>query len=809
MRYAEMAVNSPGSGRHPFCYAIPSSLSIEVGQAVWVPFGSQVLQGIVLKLSDYPSVEQTKEIAGIISYEPLLSPTQVGLALWLSDYYLCPLFEAVALMLPPGFERKVITFFQAVPFIDETALSRLTSDQIQTFNLIKAMGKVSLKQLGKKLGKEKAKQVTGKLLRQRLIMGSRELEKDKVKPKFVSSLQLALSLDEAKKEIDRLKQKRAHKQAEIIEFLVQYKQPALLPELREFLSATKAAVEALKRRRIISVTQIEIKRDPLSRVRFVPASLPVLTPAQEKVWQRLRDSLNGGESKVFLLFGVTGSGKTEIYLRALADVVAKGKRGLCLVPEIALTPQTIERFMARFPGRVGVFHSGLSLGEQFDEWHQIRRGAFDVVIGPRGALFTPQPDLGLIIIDEEHEWSYKQQDKSPRYHARDVAIKLAELTGAVVILGSATPDVETFYRAQQGKYQLLELPERITPRGLSPLPVVEIVDLKEELKAGNTSLFSRSLAASIKETLVRGEQVILFLNRRGTATFVQCRSCGFAIRCPRCTVALTYHSVGKRLICHRCRYSIPVPQSCPRCLSRRLKFLGIGTQRVEEEMRQLFPKAHLLRWDKDVVTKRRFYDELLADFRSGKANVLIGTQMIAKGLHLPEVTLAGVISADIGLNLPDFRAGERTFQLLCQVAGRAGRGLGAGKVIIQTYSPGHYAVQAASTHDYLGFHSQEIEYRRQFDYPPFSCFVRLLYGHTNSFFCQEEIKRVSQLLLTERDKEGIPDLSLIGPIPAFISRIRGRYWWQIIVRGTDPAKLIARVDLPKGWIIDVDPVGLV
>ncbi len=809
MRYAEVAVNSPGGGRYTFCYAIPSVLSVEVGQGVWVPFGTKVLQGIVLKLSDYPSVEQTKEIAGIISHDPLLSPAQVELALWLSDYYLCPLFEAVALMLPPGFERKVVTFFQAVPFIDETALSRLTSDQVQAFRFIQEMGRVSVKQLEAKLGKEKAKQVTKKLLRQGLIEASQELEKSKVKPKLIFSLELALSPDDVKEEIERLKQKHAYKQAEIIEFLVQYKEPVPLPELRKFLSATKAAVEALKERKVILVTQIEVKRDPLSHVRIVPASPPVLTPAQEKVWQRLRDSLNGGESKVFLLFGVTGSGKTEIYLRALAEIVAKGKRGLCLVPEIALTPQTIERFISRFPGQVGVFHSGLSLGEQFDEWHQIKKGAFNVVIGPRSALFTPQPDPGLIIIDEEHEWSYKQQDKSPRYHARDVAIKLAELTGAVVILGSATPDVETFYRAQQGKYELLELPERITPRGLSPLPVVEIVDLKEELKAGNTSLFSHSLATNINDTLAKGEQIILFLNRRGTATFVQCRSCGFAIRCPRCTVALTYHSVEKKLICHRCRYSIPVPQSCPRCLSRRLKFLGVGTQRVEEEMKQLFSKVPLVRWDKDVVTKRRSYDELLANFRSGKANVLIGTQMIAKGLHLPEVTLAGVISADIGLNLPDFRAGERTFQLLCQVAGRAGRGLGAGKVIIQTYSPGHYAIQAASTHDYLAFYNQEIEYRHQFGYPPFSRLVRLLYGHTNSFLCQKEAERASRLLLAERDREGIPDLSLIGPVPAFISRIRGRYWWQLVVRGVDPAKFIARISLPKGWVIDVDPVGLV
>lgn len=809
MKYAEVAVDSPGTGRSTFCYAIPSQLPVEVGQAVWVPFGSQTFQGIVVELSDYPSVEQTKEITGIISREPLVSSVQIKLALWLSEHYLCPLFEAVALMLPPGFERKVITFFQAVPFIDEAVLSQLTSDQIQAFHFIKEKGKVSLKELEKKLGKEKAKQATERLLRRRLIIRSQEMERSRVKPKLVCNLELALSPSEVDKEVSRLNQRHASKQAEVVEFLAQHRRPIPLVEVRKSLSVSRATIEALKRRKIISVVEVEVKRDPLSRVSFLPASPPALTPAQERVWHCLRNSLNGEGSKVFLLFGVTGSGKTEIYLRALAEVVARGKRGLCLVPEIALTPQTIERFMARFPGRIGVFHSGLSLGEQFDEWHQIKNGAFDVVIGPRSALFTPQPDLGLIIIDEEHEWSYKQQDKSPRYHARDVAIKLAELTGAVVILGSATPDVETFYRARQGKYQLLQLSERITPHGPSSLPVVEIVDLKEELKAGNTSLFSRSLIARIGETLAKGEQVILFLNRRGTATFVQCRSCGFVIRCSRCSVALTYHAAEKRLICHHCRYAISVPQNCPRCLSRRLKFLGIGTQRVEEEMRQLFPKAQLLRWDKDVVTGRRAHDELLTDFRTGKANVLIGTQMIAKGLHLPQVTLVGVISADTGLNLPDFRAGERTFQLLCQVAGRAGRGLRTGRVIIQTYCPEHYAVRATSNHDYLGFYNQEIDYRHQFGYPPFGRLVRLLYSHVNSSLCRKEVERVSHLVITERDREGIPDLSLIGPAPAFISRLRGRYWWQIIVRGAEPAKLIAKIPLPRGWIVDVDPVGLV
>jgi primosomal protein N' (replication factor Y) len=516
-----------------------------------------------------------------------------------------------------------------------------------------------------------------------------------------------------------------------------------------------------------------------------------------------------GHSPVFLLFGVTGSGKTEIYLRALAQVIAAGKRGICLIPEIALTQQTVERFASRFPGRVAVLHSGLSLGEQFDEWQWIQGGNCDVIIGPRSALFAPLPDLGLIIIDEEHEWTYKQEDKSPRYHARDAAIKLAQFSGAVVILGSATPDIGSFHKAQQGEYQLVELRERITPRGYSPLPEVTVVDLREELKAGNTSLFSRPLVAAMKDALAQGEQVILFLNRRGTATFVRCRSCGFVFRCPRCSIALTYHSAERRLICHRCRYSVPVPQSCPRCSRHNLRLLGIGTQRVEEEVKHFFPQARALRWDRDVITRRYAHEELLKNFRDHRADVLIGTQMVAKGLDLPQVTLAGVINADTGLNFPDVRSGERTFQLLCQVAGRAGRGVKAGKVIIQTYSPDNYIVEAAARHDYFGFYSKEIDYRRRFDYPPFSQLIRLVYSYADEESCRREAERVYRLILEEKSRKHMADFNVIGPVPTFAFRVRGRYRWQLFLRGPDSVRVLSQLALPRGWTIDVDPVGMV
>ena len=479
-----------------------------------------------------------------------------------------------------------------------------------------------------------------------------------------------------------------------------------------------------------------------------------------------------------------------------------------MVPEIALTPQTIRRFASRFPHRVALLHSELSLGEQFDEWQQIREGAFDVVIGPRGALFSPQPDLGLIVIDEEHEWTYKQHEQSPRYHAREVALKLAEFTGAVVILGSATPDVESFYRAQKERYHLLQLPHRITRGVESPLPEVEVVDMRQELKEGNRSIFSRSLNKAIAKTLAAKEQVILFLNRRGTSTFIQCRNCGYVIKCPRCDLPLTYHNVEDTLICHQCNYRKATPEICPQCQSRRIKFLGTGTQRVEEEVARAFPGARLLRWDRDVTQGKNSHERILNKFLAHQADILIGTQMIAKGLDIPSVTLVGIISADTILHFPDFRAVERTFQLLSQVAGRAGRGSSPGRVIVQTYTPEHYAIAAGARHDYAALYRQEISYRQQYENPPFNRLACLIYHHTNADLCQREAERVYRKLREEIESKGITGITLIGPSPTFFPKVRGRFRWQIILRGSDPAALLADFPLPQGWIVDIDPISL-
>jgi primosomal protein N' (replication factor Y) len=466
---------------------------------------------------------------------------------------------------------------------------------------------------------------------------------------------------------------------------------------------------------------------------------------------------------------------------------------------------------------VGLLHSGLTPGQQYDTWWRIRGGEFDVVLGSRSAIFAPQPDLGLIVLDEEHEWTYKQSDASPRYHARDVALRLAELCGAAVVLGSATPDVGSRYLAERGEHRLLELPSRVrTGPGGGPVPAplarAEVVDMRDELKAGVRGIFSRALQGALRETLDRGEQAILFLNRRGAGGAVQCRDCGHALRCHRCETALTYHAEGDRLVCHRCgRASRAVPR-CPVCRSPRIRHLGLGTQRVVQEVDRLFG-VRALRWDRDAARERDAHRTLMDSFARGEARVLVGTQMVAQGLHLPMVTLVGVVLADLGLQLPDFRAGERAFQLLCQVSGRAGRGERPGRVIVQTYAPDHYAVEAGAAQDYQGFYEREIAYRLEHRNPPFARLARLLFQHTSAQYCQEEAQRMAQRIRDLCRSQGLSEVDVIGPAPGFPPRLRGRHRWTVTVRvppstAVDMPSLLDALPLRAPWTVDVDPVGL-
>lgn len=622
----------------------------------------------------------------------------------------------------------------------------------------------------------------------------------------------------------------------VIELRGAEKERAVLAQLRGtkgrvwvggLYAATGATLATLKKLAAMGLISLHAKQyDRPSPID--PQAPPRLTPEQAAVWDELRARRSlaeeAHESFVVLFHGVTGSGKTEIYLRALASTLDEGKRAIVLVPEISLTAQTVRRFESRFPGRVEVLHSRLSAGRRYAVWDRVRRGHTDVLIGPRSALMSPMSRLGLIVVDEAHDDSYKQDEPIPlpAYDARAAAVALGRLTGATVILGSATPGLDTYHQAVQGPFHLLELPHRVVlhalsdqkPRVAAPrpgerlLPRVRVVDLRQELRAGNRSILSRALQERLRLTLQADEQAILFLNRRGMATFVLCRDCGYVARCPSCDIPLTFHSLQVQgLVCHRCNHRQPVPSRCPECGGRRIRFFGLGTEQVEDTVRQLFPRARLLRWDADTASASD-HEAYLQAFIDHRADVLIGTQMIAKGLDLPLVTLVGVISADTALNLPDYRAAERTFQLLTQVAGRAGRSTRGGQAIIQTYNPDHYAIRAAAEHSFAAFWEKEAAYRRTLGYPPFGRLLALRCRDKDRSACQAEAQRVASWLAHEMRRLNL-SADLIGPAPCFFSRVQGYYRWQVVIRSHQAiAPFLQGVAFPRGWRVDVDPVTL-
>ena len=603
------------------------------------------------------------------------------------------------------------------------------------------------------------------------------------------------------------------------------KQAALVTHLREtgteidIVEARRdfgqGAVRSVQDKGWLETRTVAVDRDPLEGREFSSPSVLRLTVEQSEVATAIHGALEGSSplGSSFLIEGVTGSGKTESYLDAADCCLQMGKQAIVLVPEIALTYQTIERFASRFPGNVAVLHSGLSDGERFDQWWKIKRGRYGIVIGSRSSVFSPVPNLGLIVIDEEHEWTYKQQETSPRYHARQVSLRLSELTQALVLLGSASPDVGTYYEAMRGNHRLHRLTKRFSSRkddtdAQGKLPSVKVVDMKDELRFGNTGMFSRELSESLVECLSSNEQAMLFLNRRGTSSNLRCFNCGYSFRCRSCDVSLTYHSDLQRYQCHYCGRRRRPPGMCPQCLRFRLRNYGIGTEAVAREVASRFPDAGVLRWDRDVATSPKAHEDLLLRFRSREAQVLVGTQMIAKGLHFPAVSLVGVISADVGLTIPDYRAGERTFQLLHQVAGRAGRGGSEGRVIIQTFQPENYAIQSAADQDFQAFYLREMAYRRQQRNPPYSRLIRMLYTHTNLAKCEAEATRMAGMLRDQQADWDISVVEILGPAPAYPPRLRGRYRWHIILRGSNPRLLLEKVQVPRTWAVDIDPATL-
>jgi primosomal protein N' (replication factor Y) len=597
---------------------------------------------------------------------------------------------------------------------------------------------------------------------------------------------------------------------------------------------------------LIVLGEDEVLRDPLEGETFTRKVAPPLTEGQQQVWDVIRDYMEGihwrgatpdpDSPHVFLIHGVTGSGKTEIYMRAVDQAMAQGRQSIVLVPEIALTVQLVKRFAERFKGQMSVIHSGLSPGERYDTWRRARAGEIDLIVGARSALFAPLPDIGLVVLDEEHDDSYKQGPPimPPYYHAREVAIEAMRQNRGTVILGSATPDIQTWYRAERGDFVLLELPHRVLanrekieqqteqlnlesaryiPTEVEEavsivLPPVQVVDMRQELQAGNVSVFSRALKSALENVLNANEQALLFLNRRGTSTFVMCRDCGTIVKCKRCDTPLTYHADQGELTCHYCGHSQPNPAVCPACGSHKIKHFGTGTEKIDQALRDEFPAARVLRWDRDTSSERGAHGRILETFTGRQADILVGTQMIAKGLDIPLVTLVGIISGDTALGLPDFRSSERTFQLLTQVAGRAGRGLLGGRVILQTYHPQNYAIQAAAEHDYHRFYEREITFRQMNQYPPYSRLTRLLFTDSRRSVVEQEASTVAEVLRVRQKEENFSATEVVGPTPCFFTRLNNIFRWQILVRSSDPVAFLAGMEFSSRVMIDIDPVDL-
>ena len=801
-----------------------------------VPFGKRHVQGIVVALDTIPPSDITnyKYVESVLDPNPVLTKSQLDLAYWLSKKYYTNLIDCVTMMLPQGLSQRVDYIYE----LADDSLSIRTQSQRQIVVLLREQGPLLGRRLGKMLQLRNWKSVIERLVNRGVINKTEVLKSPNIKPKHTTMVRLNDGITESEFIQETFSKHLSvhNRRIGVLKFLLG--NDMLVDKKRVYAEtgAKLSDLRSLAEQGYVSLEKIETIRDSLSYLNVRVVDPPELVKGQNEAWSIVKEAFVLPAPKPILLHGVTGSGKTEIYMRAVAEALRQGRQAIVLVPEIALTAQTVRRFVERFSGSVGLIHSKLSVGERYDTWRRSRSGALDVLVGARSALFTPLPHIGLIIVDEEHEEAYRQDPpvRSPYYNARDAAVEYARQLGAVCILGSATPDLTSMTFANKGEFVKVTLPNRImghteqlthqsSKLGVRPtyksidsnnskaqfikLPDVEVVDMRHELRSGNRSMFSRSLKDSLAKVFEAEQQAILFINRRGHASYVFCRDCGHTLECPRCNIPFTYHSTKDMLVCHHCNSRHRSKTSCPVCSSDRIKHFGVGTESVESEVKRYFPRVRTLRWDRDVTQKVGSHDQILQRFSERDADVLIGTQMIAKGLDLPLVTLVGAVSCDVGLTLPDYRASERTFQVLTQVAGRAGRGLLGGHAIMQTYMPRHHAIVSAAAHDYDGFYKHEMELRRHHNYPPFGKLVRLVGNNSSLSRIESDARSVAANIREKIRIHRANSTDVIGPAPCFFSKIGGKYRWHVILRGPDPAKL-TNIAVPNGWILEVDPLSL-
>ncbi|MCG9129094.1 primosomal protein N' [Candidatus Poribacteria bacterium] len=834
MSYANVAF--PIAVNQLFTYSVPEHLDsvVQPGVRILASFHEGSKEGVVIERTDETdlSSEKVKNISDCLDDVPTFSPEILELTKWMSDYYLTSwgnaLFCAVPASIRNQKKQRVHLRSEYTPPIDKI--------QKEIVALLEAEGDLTPTQIVRRMGISNSNlRPKIRALRQKGVVDVLITHKPKATAQYTSVASLVLPQEEIQAEIDKLtsdddgygnqtdiKNKNVPhaaslKHAGILQNLLDVDKPIATKELTKQFNTSLSLLRTLERRGFIQITKASSVRNPLSAQPVTPTDPITLNSTQLAAYTEIQNQLQSENQVTFLLHGVTGSGKTEVYMQAIAPILEKGKSVIVLVPEISLTPQTASRFIGRFGDRVAILHSSLSEGERYDQWHRIQKGDASIVIGPRSAVFAPVNELGLLIIDEEHSDSYKS-DTNPRYHAREVAMKRTHLANCALVLGSATPSLESFYNSHNGSYKLLSMPTRVLDR---KMPTVHIVDMRKELESGNRTIFSTHLRDAITERLEKQEQIILFLNRRGYSTYVFCRTCGYVERCTNCSISLTYHLDTKKLVCHHCGHKRDTHSSCPDCNSTAIDYFGrkgFGTESVEQEIIKAFPDARVQRFDADTTTRKDSHHKILTAFQNQEIDILIGTQMVSKGLDFPNVTLVGVIVADTALNLPDFRAGEQTFSLLTQVAGRSGRADAEGEVIIQTYMPEHYCILAAQNHDYINFYDQEVESRRSLQYPPFSHVATLLLRGKDEKEVIEAAHTVNthlQIWKTEK----FPEVDILGPAPAPLSKIEGKFRWHFLLKSKEVEKIcgifqLLTDDLPPQirataieFIIDIDPTN--
>lgn len=793
MSYAEVVFNLPLN--HSFTYKIPAVFSYLIpGYRVYVPFGKRITTGVVVAVKEKSSLNRVKDIIDVLDDTPLLKPKTIELTRWISEYYMSGWGQAVQLALPKGLEESEK---EIIHLIEENPEADLSEKQHELYMIIADKPGKSKDYYRKKFGTSSFYTIINILKKKGLIFSEKQKQGARTGVLLRDFVIIPHNYEE-KKLLNTHFLKYLEKRPQINTFILRNAGKQIL--VSDFLKNTRMARATLHKMHqtgIVNIDQLAVDRIP--EITYEENNqIDKLTDQQKYVISAILNSLKENKYKSFLLHGITGSGKTVVYIEILKKVIEKGRNAIILIPEIALTPQTVSRFQKVFGERIAVFHSRMSAGQRYDAWMACYKGQVSIAIGPRSALFAPLDNIGLIVIDEEHEQSYKQSESVPLYNARDVALYWAKIHNAVIVLGSATPSFESFNNSRQNKHQLLEITERATK---AVLPLVHLVDMTREKRNGkNVKVFSRLLTQKMHNCLSRKEQIIIFQNRRGYASFQQCLHCGFIAKCSDCDVTLTYHSYDNKLRCHYCGLTINALNRCFNCGSTDLINRGIGTQQIQQELDEHFPGGRVLRMDQDTTRSKNAHDTILSKFRRGEADILLGTQMITKGLDFPNVTLVGVISADIGLTIPDFRSSEKVFQLLSQVSGRAGRGDKPGEVVVQTYQINHYAIQFAKNHDYSGFYYEEIKHREAYNYPPFNRIIQIT---VSSADLTETITKSREIAAPIR-KYGKNICHVIGPAPAPIPKIKNLYRWQInlkINKMYDPAgkktrKLLGRIIEP-------------